>query len=261
MNQIQRAVFALAAIIPVAVCAETTFTYQGRLANTGQPADGPHDFVFRLYDAETSGTQSGTDLALANVIVTGGVFSVELDFGDTPFNSSPRWLEIEVRQSGAGMYTTLSPRQRVGASPFAIETLFVAQGSVDTAALQNGSVTTSKIASNAVSSEKIMDGTITPSDINGGLYARKGQVLYYTATASVGFGIQRVTVTCAGARDIPVVHVCNVPSDTSDLTILSERLTSIDNDVNPARLRCTAENRDPANPETLTATIGCIPVD
>ena len=261
MNQIQRAVIVLAAIIPVAVCAETTFTYQGRLANAGQAANGMHDFVFRLYDDQVSGNQTGSDLALANVHVADGVFTVELDFGDAPFNSSPRWLEIDVRQSGAGMYTTLSPRQRVGASPFAIETLFIGEGSVDTAALQNGSVTTSKIASGAVSSEKIMDGTITPDDVDGGLYARKGQVLYYTATASVGFGIQRVTVTCAGARDIPVVHVCNVPSDTSDLTILSERLTSIDNDVNPARLRCTAENRDPANAETLTATIGCIRVD
>ena len=115
--------------------AETTFTYQGRLASAGQAANGLHDFVFRLFDDEISGSQSGTDVAVAGVDVTGGVFTVKLDFGDAPFNSSPRWLEIDVREAGTGMYTTLSPRQRIGASPFAIETLFVAPGSVDTSAL------------------------------------------------------------------------------------------------------------------------------
>ena len=206
----------LTVILSGSAWAETTLTYQGRLANAGQAANGLHDFVFRLFDDEISGSQSGTDVAVAGVDVTGGVFTVELDFGDAPFNSSPRWLEIDVREAGTGMYTTLSPRQRIGASPFAIETLFVAPGAVDTAALQNDSVTTSKIANGnvftddlanfavatnklsnqavtrlklandsvgtaqiengTVASVDIRDGTITAVDVAGGLYSNKSDL-------------------------------------------------------------------------------------
>ena len=135
--------------------AETRFTYQGRLGSAGQPADGAHDFAFRLFDAETSGGQVGTEQAVSSLDVDQGVFSVQLDFGDAPFNAAPRWLEIRVRASGGGAYTTLSPRQRIGAAPFAIETLFVAPGAVDTIALQD----------NAVTSQKIADGNIFTDDL------------------------------------------------------------------------------------------------
>ncbi len=47
---------------------------------------------------------------------------------------------------------------------------------------------------------------------------------------------------------------------TSDLTVLSQRLTRVDNDVLPARLRCTAQNRVPQNAETLSATVWCLSV-
>ena len=301
MNTLCRLFMTLVLMHSGTALAETTFTYQGRLGIDGQPTEGNHDFVFRLFDMETNGTQIGSDLPVDSVLVSSGVFTVPLDFGDAPFNSSPRWLEIDVRESGGGMYTTLTPRQRVGAAPFAIETLFVAPGAVDTAALQDNAVTQAKladnsvgtsqiqnntvtssdirdgtvaavdigtdavgsmqIASNSVGSDEILDGSITPDDVDGALYSRKGRVQYHTATDTIGFGIQRVTVTCAGARDIPVVHVCNVPSDVSALTVLSERLTSLDAEVNPARLVCSVSNRSPTNPETLTATIGCIPVD
>jgi hypothetical protein len=281
--------------------AETTFTYQGQLSQSGQAAQGQYDMTFELYDADSAGNQVGVTLNETGIEVTDGVFEVLLDFGDAPFTSSPRWLEIAVREAGGVVYTTLSPRQRVGASPFAIETLFVAPGAVDTAALQNGAVTEdklaeqavtlgkidngavisgsiangevktvdldsaavtrAKIANNAIGSDQVEDGSIFPADIDGNVYNRKGSVYVNSNTGSVGFGIQRVTVTCTGAKDLLINHVCNVPTDNSDLTVLSERLTSIDNDVNPAQLRCTAENRDPQNTETLTATVWCLAVD
>src|SRR5690349_16533133 len=33
------------------------FTYQGRLTNGGNPASGPYDFVFTLFDAASAGNQ------------------------------------------------------------------------------------------------------------------------------------------------------------------------------------------------------------
>ncbi len=281
--------------------AETTFTYQGQLSQAGQAAQGQYDMTFALYDADSGGNQVGVTLNEAGIDVSDGVFEVLLDFGDAPFNNAPRWLEIAVREAGGGVYTTLSPRQRVGASPFAIETLFVAPGAVDTAALQNGAVTEeklaeqavtlgkidngavisgsiangevrtvdldsaavtrAKIANDAIGTDQVEDGSILPEDIDGNVYNRKGSVYVNSNTGSIGFGIERVTVTCTGAKDLLINHVCNVPSDNSDITILSARLTSMDNDVNPAQLRCTAENRDPPNAETLTATVWCLAVD
>src|SRR5688572_10782578 len=57
------------------------FTYQGRLMNGGNPANGQYDFLFSLWDALTGGNQVTGTLTLLNVTVTGGLFTVRLDFG------------------------------------------------------------------------------------------------------------------------------------------------------------------------------------
>jgi len=51
----------------------TAFTYQGRLMDGGNPADGLYDFRFALYDAEVSGSQIGSVLSLDDVQVTDGL--------------------------------------------------------------------------------------------------------------------------------------------------------------------------------------------
>ncbi len=97
----------------------TAFTYQGRLTDSGSPANGENDFEFKLFGAETGGTQVGSTLTRDNVTVTDGFFGVELDFGDV-FNGDSRWLEIAVRPGAStGSYTALSPRQRIAAAPYA----------------------------------------------------------------------------------------------------------------------------------------------
>ena len=300
MNVIPR----LLLIVLITACgisqAETQFTYQGRLGNAGQPADGLHDFQFRLFDDEIAGGQVGVDQSLSSVDVDAGIFTVQLDFGDGPFNAAPRWLEIAVRETGAGAYTTLTPRQRIGAAPFAIETLFVAPGAVDNIALQDNAVTTQKIADgnifhddlanfavgtaklsnqavtrlkiadnaigtsqiedDVVTSADIRDGTITPDDIDGGLYARKTQVLYYTSQAAVSAGKVVATVSCADNNDIPVIAVCNPLLTLSALRLVSERISDFGSDAGPATLQCRMVNDNPSVPEAFEATIGCVAV-
>ena len=300
MNVIPR----LLLIVLITACgiahAETQFTYQGRLGNAGQPADGLHDFQFRLFDDEIAGGQVGVDQSLSSVDVDAGIFTVQLDFGDGPFNAAPRWLEIAVRETGAGAYTTLTPRQRIGAAPFAIETLFVAPGAVDNIALQDNAVTTQKIADgnifhddlanfavgtaklsnqavtrlkiadnaigtsqiedDVVTSADIRDGTITPDDIDGGLYARKTQVLYYTSQAAVSAGKVVATVSCADNNDIPVISVCNPLLTLSALRLVSERISDFGSDAGPATLQCRMVNDNPSVPEAFEATIGCVAV-
>src|SRR5512138_3746072 len=86
------------------VSAQTTaFTYQGRLTEAGNPANGTYDLQFKLFDTVTvgTGTQQGATLTNPTVQVTAGSFSVQLDFGATVFDGSARYLEIGVRPAGS----------------------------------------------------------------------------------------------------------------------------------------------------------------
>lgn len=96
--------------------ADTSFTYQGRLAEGGQPANGVFQLEFSLWDEEFSGSQIGPPVVIPGVLVTDGLFTVMLDFGAGAFADSSRWLEIVVDG------TTLAPRQPVSRTPYAIQT-------------------------------------------------------------------------------------------------------------------------------------------
>ncbi len=98
------------------------FTYQGLLNKDGSPATGRCDFTFSLWNAASGGSQVGSSVTQTNIAVTAGTFTVELDFGDAPFLSGEaRWLQVAVRcPTGSGSYTTLSPRQPLTATPFAL---------------------------------------------------------------------------------------------------------------------------------------------
>jgi hypothetical protein len=99
----------------------SAFTYQGRLTDAGSPANGTYDLRFILYDAESAGAAVGTTQTKDDVVVTNGLFSVELDFGNAAWNGDARWVEIAVRPgSSTGTYTVLSPRQPVSPTPYAL---------------------------------------------------------------------------------------------------------------------------------------------
>jgi len=96
----------------------TTFTYQGRLADGGAPANGTYDLEFKLYDAANA--QVGSTVTREDVQVVNGIFTVQLDFGSV-FDGSSRTLEIGVRPGmSVGPFTTLAPRQPVSSTPEAI---------------------------------------------------------------------------------------------------------------------------------------------
>lgn len=120
---------ALAAVAGAQVPVGSSFTYQGSLENAGVPADGLHDLQFKLFDAGSGGVQIGATVCADGVSVADGLFTVQLDFGTTPFAGEARWLEIGVRADvtpgncGAGAYTTLAPRQSLTAAPYALYAL------------------------------------------------------------------------------------------------------------------------------------------
>jgi len=114
----------LTAATQAAFAQGTAFTYQGRLTDGGAAANGAYDLQFALFDAASAGTQQGANLTLSSVQVTGGVFTVGLDFGVNAFPGAPRFLQISVRPgASSGAFTLLTPRQPVTATPYALRSL------------------------------------------------------------------------------------------------------------------------------------------
>jgi hypothetical protein len=100
----------------------TAFTYQGRLTDNGNPANGEYDFEFKLYD--DASTQLGGTITLDDKTVTDGLFTAELDFGGGAFDGESRYLEIGVRPGDSnGDFTNLLPRQELTAAPYALHAL------------------------------------------------------------------------------------------------------------------------------------------
>lgn len=107
----------------------TSWTYQGKLMNAGNPQTSPVDLRFRLFDSATLLTgQVGADLFALNLTPADGAFTTELNFGATAFNGNRRWVEIAVKTAGSGTYTTLFPRQEVMAAPYSLFAQNVAVG-------------------------------------------------------------------------------------------------------------------------------------
>lgn len=101
----------------------SSFTYQGKLADSGVAANGTYDITFRLFDALANGTQVGSAVVRDDIVVSDGAFSVDLDFGVAAFASGAlRYLELEVRPGASvGAYTPLVPRQPLTSSPYAVK--------------------------------------------------------------------------------------------------------------------------------------------
>jgi hypothetical protein len=120
---------------PALVSAQTTsFTYQGRFTDGGTAANGTYDMQFKLFDTATvgAGNQIGSTITNGAVLVSNGVFTVQLDYGAAAFSGADRYLEMGVRLAGdANPYTVLSPRQQLTSAVYAIRAK--SAGTADTA--------------------------------------------------------------------------------------------------------------------------------
>jgi hypothetical protein len=133
--------------LAITASAQTTvFNYQGKLTDGGAAANGSFQMQFKLFDAVSGGTQIGATLADVPVTATNGVFSTKLDFGANALSGANRWLEIAVRRNAGENYVTLSPREQIASSPYAVRTLSAA--SADNA-LNLGGVPASEYVTNS----------------------------------------------------------------------------------------------------------------
>ena len=114
----------LLVLVSTAAAQTTAFTYQGKLTDSGNLANGNYDLQFKLFDTATvgTGTQQGSTVAVSNVTISNGIFTVQLDFGACPtcFNGAARFLEIAIQPTSGGSFTTLTPRQPITSTPYAL---------------------------------------------------------------------------------------------------------------------------------------------
>lgn len=95
----------------------TAFTYQGRLLDGANPANGLYELQFTIYDADTEGRVIGQPLRTRETPVSNGLFTVTLDFRENLFTGGERWMEIALATGGE--FSPLRPRQRITATPYA----------------------------------------------------------------------------------------------------------------------------------------------
>ena len=115
--------FAIALGTSTAFAQTSSFTYQGRLTDGGTAANGNYDLQFALWTSLAGGVQIGSTQTLNTVPVSNGVFTVSLDFGANAFPGASRFLEISARPTGSSSFTTLTPRQPITSTPYAVRSL------------------------------------------------------------------------------------------------------------------------------------------
>src|SRR6266853_2309031 len=64
----------------------TAFTYQGRLQNNGSPASGTYNLAFWLFNTSNGGSAVAGPVVTNGVIVSNGLFTVQIDFGPGVFS-------------------------------------------------------------------------------------------------------------------------------------------------------------------------------
>jgi len=98
----------------------TAFTYQGQLDSGGAPANGSYDLTFTLFNTNSSGVAVAGPVTNSASTVSNGLFTATIDFGAGVFTGTNYWLELAVQTNGGSGFTTLSPRQQVTPTPYAI---------------------------------------------------------------------------------------------------------------------------------------------
>jgi hypothetical protein len=150
----------------------TAFTYQGRLDTGGNPATGIYDLRFTIHETPSGGAALGGPITNAATVMDSGLFTATLDFGAGVFTGAERWLEIGVRTNGGGAFATLSPRQALTSTPYAIRSANAASavslsGTVAASQLV-GTISSNQIAAGSISTVMLADGAVTTANIADG---------------------------------------------------------------------------------------------
>ena len=103
----------LATALPAAA---STFVYEGRLDDMGQPANGRYDVQLAPFASEKQGSAIATPMSFEDVEVRDGRFRIDFDLALTEADSA--WLELAVRAGNdSTTYSTIPGRSKAIAAP------------------------------------------------------------------------------------------------------------------------------------------------
>lgn len=211
------AAFLLAGPARLYAGAPLKINFQGRLDESGQPAEGTKTFVFKLYDAAAGGslvwTSEAQPIALSN-----GVFSALLSTGapadiSTATFAAARYVEMTVDG------VPLSPRQEMVAAPYAlVAQALAADAQLPPAVLADGSVTDAKVS-------------LTTAAVSSGRFTDLRVLITTGAFAALNGPDQLVKLD--GAGKLPVLDgsaLTNVAAASFSGSVAASQLTGVIND-------------------------------
>ncbi len=256
----------------------TSFTYQGRLTDDGAPSNGSYELEFKLYDALTGGTQQPQPAPLTiqftgadAVAVVNGIFTVQLDFGASAFPGAARYLEIGVRRAGDSTFTTLTPRQPISSTPYAIRSTTAATAATatdfsgnlagDVTGTQSATVvnsvggqTAANVASGASAANSATDantaGAIVKRDASGNFSAG-------TITASLNGNATTATTADTATTATTAATASAVSTAAGDSVVTAVNASS--STINAARLPSTLATQNGSNTFSGTNTFSTSP--
>jgi hypothetical protein len=141
----------------------TAFTYQGKLNNGVNPANGSYDFAFTIFGTNNGGSPITQTITNSSVSVSNGLFITTLDFGSF-LTGDPAWLEIGVRSNGNGGFTILVPRQQLTPTPYA---MFADAASNVVGVINGNQITTGTIGAAQITPGSIGVTQLAPASANG----------------------------------------------------------------------------------------------
>ena len=197
----------LATAAPVEVRAQvgpTAFTYQGRLNDGGNGVDAATARMqFGLWDSEVGGHLLGTAWESYPVEITDGIFTTQVDFGESGFDGNARWLEIRVDVTGGTSYTLLAPRQPMTAAPVALHALHggdnpwdIDGSNISYTELGNVGIGTDTPTSRLHVRDRDTEPVVASLSVNNGAYP--GTAIYGQLDNSSGYAVHGKATIAAG---------------------------------------------------------------
>lgn len=191
----------------------TAFAYQGRLNDGSNLANGVYDLRFAIYDSgNSSGNLIAGPVTNSAIAVSDGLFTVALDFGGGVFDGNARWLEIAVRTNGATSFTTLTPRQLLTPTPYAILAgtasglvgllpMSQVSGVVPLAQLPGAVLTNGQVGSVALNGSLVLSATATLADT---IYSGSSTLLRADNNQNFFSGVGAGNLALSGAANVGV---------------------------------------------------------
>ena len=113
--------FLLIAVTPL-ISQTRPYHYQGKLVDNNVLANGSYDFIFSIWNHETSTNIVNRIWLSGNYLVNvqNGLYTAKIEIPTSALNDYENiWLQVEVRPSGSGSYETLA-RTEITGVPYAL---------------------------------------------------------------------------------------------------------------------------------------------